>query len=313
MNNYLLIGDNSELVNFYLSDILKKIDHTDDDLIEYNLSISSLSDVLDEALMPSMFSTTKIIIGSSLDISKLSDNDIEYLNNYLNDTHENNYIVLITKKVDSRLSIYKPFKEHFKVIDTGKTNNKDDIVLYIKNYIKENKYKINDMDIEYLISKTGNDINNINNELSKLFIYKDSDKMITTTDIDLLIPDNIDNVIYEFTNAILEDDTDTIIKMYNNFKIENISFDYLISSIANSFRQALIIKMLHNSNESNLSISKTIGKKEFYVKKMLDRIYRYTEEDLCKYINRLAKIDENFKSGKANIDELEFFLLNKDY
>ena len=52
-----------------------------------------------------------------------------------------------------------------------------------------------------------------------------------------------------------------------------------------------------------------IGKKEFYVKKMIDRLYQYTEDDLTGYIKELAKIDREFKMGKSNIDMLEFFLL----
>ena len=43
------------------------------------------------------------------------------------------------------------------------------------------------------------------------------------------------------------------------------SYDYLIASLANVFRQAYIIKVLYNDNKSNLEISKIIGKKEFYV------------------------------------------------
>ena len=99
--------------------------------------------------------------------------------------------------------------------------------------------------------------------------------------------------------------------MYNNFKLQNISFDYLIVSIANAFRQALIIKMLHNDNKSNLEISKIIGKKEFYVKKMLERIYRYTEDDIASYISKLAIIDKNYKIGKVDMTALELFLINK--
>ena len=40
-------------------------------------------------------------------------------------------------------------------------------------------YKIDSINIDYFLSKTGTDINNINNELEKLFIYKeDNDSLI---------------------------------------------------------------------------------------------------------------------------------------
>ena len=313
MNNlYLIIGENKENNDFYLQDILKKINTDEDNIIRYDLSESSFNDILDEASMMSLFSNIKVIIGNNFDISKINDIENEYLSNYLNNINKDVYIILIASKIDARLKNYKIFKDNFNVIETSKTNNKDDLIKYINNKCKDNKYKIDNANTEYFLNKVGNDINNINTELDKIFIYKCDDKTINRNDIDLLVTDNIDNIIYEFTNAFLENDLDLVIKMYNNFKLENVGFDYLIASLSNALRQAITIKILANDNKSNFEIAKTIGKKEFFVKKMLERLYQYTTNDLAKYITKLAKIDANFKSGKSNIDELELFLIDKD-
>ena len=313
MNNlYLIIGENKENNDFYLQDILKKINTDEDNIIRYDLSESSFNDILDEASMISLFSNIKVIIGNNFDISKINDIENEYLSNYLNNINKDVYIILIASKIDARLKNYKIFKDNFNVIETSKTNNKDDLIKYINNKCKDNKYKIDNANTEYFLNKVGNDINNINTELDKIFIYKCDDKTINRNDIDLLVTDNIDNIIYEFTNAFLENDLDLVIKMYNNFKLENVGFDYLIASLSNALRQAITIKILANDNKSNFEIAKTIGKKEFFVKKMLERLYQYTTNDLARYITKLATIDANFKSGKSNIDELELFLIDKD-
>lgn len=314
MNNlYLIIGEDKKQIDFYLSQILNNITYEEENKITYNLSETSLGSILDEASMMSLFSNVKVIIGNNLELSKISENDYEYLTKYMANPNHDAYIILIAPKIDARLKNYKLFKNNFKIIDTTKNNNHDELLVYIQNKIKNNNYKIDKINIDYFLNKVGDDINNIDSELTKLFIYKEEDKTITKADIDLLITDNIDNVIYEFTNAVLENDLDTITKMYNNFKIENISQDYLIVSLSNVFRQALIIKILSNEGKSNLDISKIIGKKEFYIKKMLERLYNYSEKDLCNYINRLAEIDNNYKSGKSNIDELELFLINMNH
>ncbi len=311
MNNlYLIIGEDSEQIDFYLAEILNKITYEEDNKITYDLSTSSIADILDEASMMSLFSNTKVILGNNLDIAKINESDYEYLTKYVGNINRDAYIILLAPKVDARLKNYKVFKDNFKIIDTTKSDNQDKILIYINNIIKDNNYKIDKFNLDYLYSKIGNDINNINLELNKLFIYKEEDKTITKEDIDLLITDNIDNVIYEFTNAVLENNQDTITKMYNNFKLENISPDYLLVSLSNVFRQALIIKRLANNSKNNYDIAKVIGKKVFYVKKMLERLYNYTEKDLCHYINRLAEIDKNNKLGNSNIDELAIFLLD---
>lgn len=311
MNNlYLIIGDDKEQTDFYLTEILNKIDYGEDNKITYDLSEYTLSDILDESSMISLFASTKVILGTNLDILKINENDYEYLSKYVKDINPNAYIILFTPKVDARSKNYKIFKDSFKIIDTTKTDNQEDLLDYIVKKIKENNYEMDKINIDYFFNKVGNNINNINSELTKLFIYKENDKKITKEDIDLLITDSIDNVIYEFTNAVLENNLDAITKMYNNFKLENVSPDYLLVSLSNVFRQALIIKMLANDGKSNFDISKVIGKKEFYVKKMLERLYNYTEKDLCHCIEKLAEIDKNNKQGNTNIDELALFLID---
>jgi len=313
MNNlYLIIGEDEKLVNFYLFDILKDIDYIDDNKITYDMNISNLCDILDEASMISLFSLKKVIIGNNLNTSNISDYEYDYLSRYVDNISSDVYIILIANKVDARSRVFKLFKDNFKIIDISKSDNLDNLSDYVKNRIYDKGYNINDRDIQYLISKTGNDIFNINLELDKLFIYKDDDKKIMRDDIDLLIIDNIDNIIYEFTNAIYDNDYDMIVKMYNDFKIENVGIDYLISALANSFRQSLIVKILSNDGYSNKDIAKIISKKEYFVKKLLERLYMYTENDLCKFVDNLAMIERDYKSGKSNIDKLELFLLCKD-
>ena len=314
MNNlYLIIGEDKKQIDFYLAEILNKLTYEEENKITYSLNEASLADILDEASMMSLFSNIKVIIGTNLDIAKISESDYEYLTKYVTSINKDAYIILFTPKVDARLKNYKLFKDNFKVIDTTKTDNHDEISIYAQNKINNHNYKIDKINLDYFLSKVGDDINNIDTELTKLFIYKEEDKTITKEDIDLLITDNIDSAIYEFTNAVLENNLDVITKMYHNFKIENITKDYLLVSLSNVFRQALIIKILANDGKNNLEISKIIGKKEFYVKKMLERLYNHSQKDLCRYIDKLAKIDNNYKSGSSNIDELELFLIDMNH
>ena len=313
MNNLnLIIGDSQKLVDFYLNDIIKKNKLSVEDKIEYDLSVSTLSDILDEASMNSLFSNKKLIIGRNLNIENINDDDIEYLKKYVENINKDACIILISKKFDLRLKKSSIFKDKFNIIDIGKKDNSEDILKYVIDYIKENGYTIDNYVAEYLVKRLNNDINNIKIELDKIFIYKGNDKNIDKNTIDLLTVDNIDDIVYEFTNAVLDKNYDKVLKMYGDFEKENLGFDYLLVSLHNAFRQSLIIKLLYNRGESNLSISKFIGKKEYYVKTMVERLYYYTVDDLCECISKLAQIDENYKTGKSNFDELKLFLMSNN-
>ena len=311
-NLYLIVGEDQELVNFYLNKIMNEIGLDEDKKINYDMNTSSISDILDEVSMISLFSSEKVVIGYNFDISKISDNDRDYLIRYLNNNSSNDrYIILIAGKVDGRSKDYKIFKDKFKIIDLLQVDNDKDIYKYIEDYIKDRGYKIDKYNLDYLVELLGNDINNINNEIDKIMLYLSDDKIISREIIDKLVSDNIDNIMYEFTNAVLDREYEKISKMYNDFKIENVGYDYLIGSLGNALRGALVIKILYNQGNSNSEIAKFIGKKEFYIKKMIERLYNYTVDDLCMMIDKLGIIDREYKSGKSNIDMLELYLLGK--
>lgn len=311
-NLYLIVGEDQELINFYLNKIMKEIGLDEEKKINYDMNTSSISDILDEVSMISLFSSEKVVIGYNFDISKINDNDRDYLIRYLNNNNSNDrYIILIAGKVDGRSKDYKIFKDKFKIIDLLQIDNGKDIYKYVEDYIKDRGYKIDKYNLDYLVELLGNDINNINNEIDKILLYLNDDKVISREVIDKLVSDNIDNIMYEFTNAVLDRDYEKISKMYNDFKIENVGYDYLIGSLGNALRGALVIKILYNQGNSNSEIAKFIGKKEFYVKKMIERLYNYTVDDLCMMIDKLGIIDREYKSGKSNIDMLELYLLGK--
>ena len=139
MNNLnLIIGTNPEQIDLYINNILNKIEYLPENKITYDLSIDTLSSVLDEASMMSLFSDIKVIIGNNFDLNKLNDNDIEYLKGYVKSINKDAYIILIASSVDQRKSSYKIFKEYFKIIDTVKLDSRDDLYKYVNNIIKEN-------------------------------------------------------------------------------------------------------------------------------------------------------------------------------
>lgn len=311
-NLYLIVGEDQELINFYLNKIMKEIGLDEEKKINYDMNTSSISDILDEVSMISLFSSEKVVIGYNFDIGKINDNDRNYLIRYLNNNNSNDrYIILIAGKVDGRSKNYRIFKDKFKIIDLLQVDNGKDIYKYVEDYIKDRGYKIDKYNLDYLVELLGNDINNINNEIDKILLYLNDDQVISREVIDKLVSDNIDNIMYEFTNAVLDRDYEKISKMYNDFKIENVGYDYLIGSLGNALRGALVIKILYNQGNANSEIAKFIGKKEFYVKKMIERLYNYTVDDLCMMIDKLGIIDREYKSGKSNIDMLELYLLGK--
>ena len=306
-NVYLITGSNDSVINNTVSDILKQVNCDDNNKIIYNLKENTISDVIEEANTVSLFRSNKVILVYSSSIDKLDDEElIMYLNNYNKDV----YLIFIVEKSDARKKIVKLINEKGISIDSDnvdKSYNKN----YVVSYLKDNGYKMNSNVIECFLSRVSDNINDIRNELDKLFIYKLDDKNISLDDVKLITYDNTDNIIYEFTNALLEKDENKAISMYHSFIDSNMAIDYILASIYNSYKTLYQIKGL-NKNNSIRDISKTIGKKEYYVEKMLYRSMNYNDNELLDIIHTLAMIDKNYKSGLCNpVMEVELFILGK--
>lgn len=306
-NVYLITGSNDSVINNTVSDILKQVNCDDNNKIIYNLKENTISDVIEEANTVSLFRSNKVILVYSSSIDKLDDEElIMYLNNYNKDV----YLIFIVEKSDARKKIVKLINEKGISIDSDnvdKSYNKN----YVVSYLKDNGYKMNSNVIECFLSRVSDNINDIRNELDKLFIYKLDDKNISLDDVKLITYDNTDNIIYEFTNALLEKDENKAISMYHSFIDSNMAIDYILASIYNSYKTLYQIKEL-NKNNSIRDISKTIGKKEYYVEKMLYRSMNYNDSELLDIIHTLAMIDKNYKSGLCNpVMEVELFILGK--
>lgn len=308
-NTYLLIGNNSDNIENNIKEILSKIDYDKNNKIIYNLKENSINDILNEANTLSLLPSKKVILVYNSD-SIFQSQDIElikYLNNYNKDV----YIIFITEKSDSRKKIYKEFENHAKIINISSDNDNYPIE-YIKKYLVDNNYKMDNNLVDYFLSRTKNNINNIKNELDKLFLFKTEDKVITKEDIDKLTYNNKENVMYEFTNAVLEKNNNKAVSMYHNFLEDNTGIDYLLVSIYNSYKTLYQVKIL-NEDKSISEIAKIIGKKEFFVKKTLEKSMEYTKEEIMNIINYLASIDKDYKKGLINpVNALEIFLVNKN-
>lgn len=314
INFYLFYGEDKAVLNREVDNLKKKLSINEDDIIYYD--IDNVNDIIDEALTISMFSLNKFIIidctGYLSDKKEVS--NIKLLEEYFDHYNPNSYLVFISNKdnVDSRKKLVKLITsrgQSKKVEATSEYLNK-----YINDYLMTFGYTMSNLDITYFLTRAGNNIDNITNELDKLMLYKKDDKVIVRNDISKLVIENIDNPIYDLVNFILRNENNNAIKLYNNFIQNGMDGSTLIPVIASQIRLLFQVKRLYNQGKSNDEIARILELKNVYrVKYLLSDSYYYSEEDLVKYLSKLADLDKNIKLGFIDGKTfLELFIAQKD-
>ena len=308
---YLIYSLDKDIIKRFVNDLIIKENIDENSIIKYSLEEDNVNDIIDECNTTGLFSLKKLVIIESTNIFSSKGKDITELNNYLDNYNKDIIIVFtcILDKLDTRKKIYKKISSIGKIECLNKDNN------YIVNLIKSklDGYKIREKDIDYFVSKIGNNINNIENELEKLINYKYNEKEIKKEDIDNLCQSNIEEEIFSLTDAIINNDNNKAISLYKLFLTKNYDVTQMIGLISSQFRFLLQVKILYNKNKSNDEIAKILEVHPYRVKLAVNNCYYYSKDTLENYLIKLFELDKKIKLGLIDKNIFfELFILNKD-
>ena len=157
-------------------------------------------------------------------------------------------------------------------------------------------YKIDYSTVDLFIKIVGNDLMILNQEAIKLMTYK-SDKVINREDVLALCSSNSNNDIFDLINAVVNKDKDSALTVYSNLIKCNEEPIKIIITLANQFRLIYQCKELYKKGNSEDSISKILDVHPYRVKLALEKSRNYSSNVILNYLESLADIDNNIKSG----------------
>lgn len=305
---YLIYGEEDYFINKEIDKI--KNEYKDYEVVSYDMTLNNISDALEDALMGSLFSSNKLIIctnsffltGTKCEIEHKIDDLLKYL------TIDSDNILVLTVNsdtLDNRKKIVKELNK-FKVIKCDKLKP-NELNKFIKDYCKNNNYKINEDAVNLMIERLNDNLYIISSELEKMFLYKD-DNVITKSDVKEVVSRVINTNIFDLINAIVEKNIDDALFVYDDLLLINEEEIKLIVTLANQFRLIYQVKSMFKSGYSELDISKSLGVHPYRIK--LANGVNISMDKVLKILRQLALLDENIKTGKVNKKEafLEFIL-----
>jgi len=308
--NYLLYGTERFLIDKEIKNIINKYKIEDINISKYDLEFNSIKEILDDANTVSLFSSIKLIIVENSFIfsrtTKKIDN-IELIEEYLKYKNEDIIIIFINpnEKLDSIKKIVKLIKEKGVIKEFNALKN-------INNTVKTmfDDYRLENGCIELLISRVGNNLDLLYQEIEKLKIYKIDDKIINKEDILNLTTEIIDMDIFKFVDDIINKNKKEAIKTYKELLKLNEEPIKIIVLIASKFRLMYQASILAKKGYTEDQISEILGVHKYPVHLAIVAGYKYNPKILLKYLNDLADLDIGIKTGVKDKElALELFIL----
>lgn len=310
---YVLYGTIDYLIKKQLDMILKEYNLDPVSVSKYNLANELLKDIINDAESLSLFDEKKAIVVENAYIftgstnKKNPEQDTTLLEKYLENSNPNTILIFIVnnEKLDERKKITKLAKKNGNI----KEFNNIDTVQTIKNLF--DGYQITEDVIRYFIERVGDNISILSNEIEKIKLYKDEDKIVTKNDIDNLTSKSLEVNNFKLIDAIISKNKALAIELYEERLKLNEEPIAIIIALANQIRIMYQVKELYLMGHTEHDIASNLNIHPYRVKLASQNARKYDSNTLLKYLEDLANLDIKIKTGQVDKElGLELFILS---
>ena len=276
---YLLYGEEPYLVQQYKTRLKNALSVEGDTM---NTSVFSGKDIRPEALIDlaetlPFFAERRVILVENSGFFKKS---TEELAAYMGELPETSYFIFAEEDVDKRGKMYKQVKKYGSVVEFKRQT---DAVLmqWILGTLKKENKRITRSVMELFLSKTGNDMELITQELEKLLCYTMEKEVIEAEDVEAICANQISGKIFDMVDAIGRKEKKKALDLYYDL---------------------LMLK------EPYKSMASKVGVPEFAVRKYTGQARAFDSLRLEEIMRECVQTEENIKTGQMG-DQLAVELL----
>ncbi len=308
--NYLLYGEEPFLLEKETQKILQKEKIEEITISRYDYPIDTIKTILEDAQTVSLFSEKKgIVVENAIFFNrgKGTEEELESLLTYLKNANPNSIVIFLNHNatVDNTKKVTKAMKEYGVLKEMNIENPLSEIEEMFQGYQIQKKA------IQLLWKRVGDDLTLIKEEAEKLKLYKWEEKTITEDDVVALTSLNIDTDIYKFVDHIIQKNKSEAMQMYTEMMKRGEKPTHIIALLASKFRLMYQACELTRSGYSQQDISSTLGVHTYPVKLAIQSGLRYDRKKLLKYMQQLANLDIEIKTGKIEpVLGLQLFILD---
>ncbi len=315
-NIYVFYGPENFMLEQEKKKIIKQVlgSNLENNISKYNMLQTNIDEVLEDACTISLFSTKKVIVCyncyflTALKSEEEVTHNIDNLIKYIGNVNENTTIIfMVDDKVDERKKVVKQLRQNAVVKEFAKLTE-NNLINYAKDLFEESGYKIDNKTIRLLVNRVHNNLDILFQEINKLMLYKLEEKVIIEVDVEELIGKQINDNIFELTDAVVKRDLETIFTIYDDILLRNEEPIKIIVILANQFRLIYQVKRLKKLGTTEKEIATQLGVHPYRVK--LAGEVSLSEKLLLSYLEKLADLDIGIKTGQVNKNAgLELFFL----
>lgn len=290
-NVYLFYGEEKYDLEQRVEKIKKEFDNLEVGLNLFYITKDNVEELSTCLQGVTFFGSSKLII--------IKDTKLKFNVELLKDLDEDIKVIIIEDSVDKRISEYKFLSKIAECVEFKYMDEKQ-MVQYIMQILKKYGLSISLQDAEYMQSICGEDKSNIINELQKLVIYLDNEKVLTREIIDKVCSKTLSAKIFDVLSMIVNRKREKAIVMLDELLKQKEPIVKIYIMLYKQIKQMYMIKYMREKNQSD--IAKTLGIHPFVYKNLSKSCDMYSLDELKKIIYEFDEYDKKTKIGEMDFE-----------
>ncbi|MCG8603949.1 DNA polymerase III subunit delta [bacterium] len=297
-NTYFLYGAETFLIDKTVAKLMNAV--VDPATKDFNFDLFyggevEAGKIVDAANAYPMMAESRMVIVK--DLHKLPPSGLEFLGKYLEKPAPTTKLVLVSTKIDSRGKDISKIKAKTSCIEFKPLYDRQ-IPGWMRQYLRERGYKINDDAAMLIHERVGNDLRTIVNELDKIILNLGESTTIAVEDVQKIVGTFKNFSFFDLNDALGARDLHKSLMMLSQMLESGESATGILARIARYFVNLVKLKGATAQGESTNDMASTTGIPTFFIKKTLKMANNYDRNELQRVFESLLEADLCLKTSQ---------------
>lgn len=229
---------------------------------------------------------------------------------YIKTMPETACFLFVENEVDKRGKLYKAVKDKGRIVELGRQDERT-LILWLLGMMKQEKKRVQESTVRYILSKTGTDMENLEKEMEKLFCYTLDRDEITVQDVDAVCTTQITNRIFEMVEAVAKQEKKKALDYYYDLLALKEPPMRILFLLTRQFKLLLEVQNLLKKGMGRKQIAEEAGLHPFVAGKYMEQCRNFREADLRAIMEEGVNLESDVKTGRlSDVMSVEIFILS---
>ncbi len=254
-------------------------------------------EILDQARTLPVFAGRRLVLVK--DAQHFSADELELFLPYLRDPVPETVLVFVAEKIDGRRKFFQDFKKFGELVEFKKLYD-NQIPGFIREQARQSRYSLTDEALALFCRRVGNDLQEIQGELTKLFAYLGDRPLADVDDVRTIVSDTRIDSVFALNDALGGRRHGDAQRLLGRILDDGSAPLMVLTMIVRHFRQLWKCRESLEQGTAERELPKLLGVAPFFIKGLLEQSRNFTSLRYRELFELFLETDFSLKSSGAH-------------